>query len=257
MIFLQSLIPSNNNTLLIILSLLILSSSTPTTKADERSHSVENCEKWCLINECEDNPTFMMQHCKAQCDEWKSSMVYGLDEIDDFYDLEEKDIDGNMVDFAEFEDSVVLITNVASYCSKTEQHYKELVKLHDDISKLELTYTDFDILAFPSNQFQGQEPEKSPSLLKKHIQETYDAHESLAIMSKIDVNGSTSSKVYKYLKSINGPFKIKDCFYTYFIIDGWGNVHEYTGLHPKELYEEVVMFMKDHERAREEEEQEF
>merc|ERR1712232_1327378 len=171
-------------------------------------------------NECEDNPTFMMTHCKAQCDEWKSS-TYGLEaeDIEDFYDLEAKDIDGNIIEFEEFQDHVLLITNVASYCSKTEQHYKELVKLHTDISKLQLTYTKFDIFAFPSNQFLNQEPESSPQKLKEYIQQKYNVQ--FTIMSKIDLNGSTSSIVYKYLKSINGPFKIKDCFYTYFIVDGW------------------------------------
>jgi len=257
--FLQSLFPTNNYTILIRLSLLlllILSSSSTIKAYDSSEYSIENCEKWCLINECEDNPTFMMKHCKAQCDEWKSS-TYGLEaeDIEDFYDLEAKDIDGNIIEFEEFQDNVLLITNVASYCSKTEQHYKELVKLHTDISKLQLTYTKFDIFAFPSNQFLNQEPESSPQKLKEYIQQKYNVQ--FTIMSKIDLNGSTSSIVYKYLKSINGPFKIKDCFYTYFIVDGWGKVHEYTGLHPEELYEEVVMFIKDHERARELEEKEF
>merc|ERR1712151_938660 len=224
--FLQSLFPTNNYTILIRLSLLlllILSSSSTIKAYDSSEYSIENCEKWCLINECGDNPTFMMKHCKAQ--------------------------------FEEFQDNVLLITNVASYCSKTEQHYKELVKLHTDISKLQLTYTKFDIFAFPSNQFLNQEPESSPQKLKEYIQQKYNVQ--FTIMSKIDLNGSTSSIVYKYLKSINDPFKIKDCFYTYFIVDGWGKVHEYTGLHPEELYEEVVMFIKDHERARELEEKEF
>merc|ERR1712039_129351 len=63
-------------------------------------HSVENCQKWCLINECEDNPEFMTENCKPQCDEWRSQ-IHGIDEIEDFYDLTARDINGNEIDFYE------------------------------------------------------------------------------------------------------------------------------------------------------------
>ena len=46
--------------------------------------------------------------------------------VDSFYDLEAPDIDGNILDFGEvFGGRVALITNVASYCGRTDSHYKE------------------------------------------------------------------------------------------------------------------------------------
>jgi len=149
----------------------------------------------------------------------------------------------------------VLITNIASQCSKTDQHFKEIKQLVEDLSKIDMIHTDFDILAFPTNLIKEQEPHTSPSAIKEHIQHKYDL--PFTLMEQIDVNGSTSSMVYKFLKSHNGPFKIRDCFYTYFIVDAWGDVHEYTDLNPAELYDEIVMFINEHDEAKEQEEQEF
>lgn len=49
---------------------------------------------------------------------------------------------------------VSLVVNVASKCGYTDQHYKGLVRLQN-----ELVHTDrFTVLAFPCNQFGSQEP---------------------------------------------------------------------------------------------------
>jgi len=212
-------------------------------------HSEHKCQLWAIIQECEDNPEFMMENCKPQCDEWRSH-THGLDDIEDFYDLTANDIDGDEVDFYdEFEDKVVLITNGASYCSRTDQHYKELVELHEQLED-----RDFEILVFPSNQFGNQEPD-SPSVIKEFVEEKYGVE--FRMMEKIDVNGSTSHIVYRFLKTIGGPFKIKGCFDTYFIVDAWGHPHEYTGLNPAELHSEIVLYLEQHEEAKAKEEAEF
>ena len=49
----------------------------------------------------------------------------------------------------------VLVVNVASQCGFTDKHYKQMTKAHEIFGKT----GKFHILAFPCNQFGGQEPE--------------------------------------------------------------------------------------------------
>ncbi|MEX0883675.1 MAG: glutathione peroxidase, partial [Cyclobacteriaceae bacterium] len=71
--------------------------------------------------------------------------------VKDFYDFELNDIDGNPVNFSKFKGKKLLIVNVASKCGFTPQ-YAELQELYEK-HKEEVT-----ILAFPANNFGGQEP---------------------------------------------------------------------------------------------------
>src|SRR6267154_1035200 len=61
-------------------------------------------------------------------------------------------LDGEEVSLSEYKDKVLLIVNTASQCGFTPQ-IKELADL-----KNEFADKDFEILAFPSNDFGGQEP---------------------------------------------------------------------------------------------------
>merc|ERR1711862_132803 len=134
------------------------------------------------------------------CKTWKEEMD-GFGEHDyDFYDLSARDINGKLVDFSEFQGKVVVIVNVASYCGYTEQHYRELVQLHEDLAGKAV-----EILAFPCNQFGQQEPD-APS---KIAQFAASKGVKFRMMEKIDVNGKDSHMVYKWLKSAaGGPLKI-------------------------------------------------
>ncbi|KAJ3359523.1 hypothetical protein HDU91_004901 [Kappamyces sp. JEL0680] len=70
----------------------------------------------------------------------------------------------------------VLIVNIASKCGQVGQ-LAELQGLHDKFCD-----QGFTVLAFPCNQFLGQEPLEFP------------------VMDKIDVNGSSALPLYEYLK---------------------------------------------------------
>lgn len=48
------------------------------------------------------------------------------------------------------------MTNVASYCGFTDNHYRDYVALQHELG------VNFQILAFPCNQFGAQEPEVFP-----------------------------------------------------------------------------------------------
>ena len=68
-----------------------------------------------------------------------------------FYELSDKDMDGKSVPMSSFEGKIVLLVNVASECGRTKSNYTQIPKLMDEYPMLK-------VLAFPCNQFGGQEP---------------------------------------------------------------------------------------------------
>ena len=68
------------------------------------------------------------------------------------YQFNVQKLDGEEINLSEYKDKVLLIVNTASQCGFTPQ-LKDLVEL-----KNEFKDKDFEILAFPSNDFGGQEP---------------------------------------------------------------------------------------------------
>ncbi|GJN40686.1 hypothetical protein PR202_gb29947 [Eleusine coracana subsp. coracana] len=69
------------------------------------------------------------------------------------HDFTVKDASGKDVDLSTYKGKVLLIVNVASQCGLTNSNYTELSQLYEK-------YKDqgFEVLAFPCNQFGGQEP---------------------------------------------------------------------------------------------------
>ncbi|XP_015370805.1 PREDICTED: probable phospholipid hydroperoxide glutathione peroxidase isoform X1 [Diuraphis noxia] len=128
------------------------------------------------------------------------------------YDFTVKDIKGEDVSLEKYKGSVLIIVNVASKCGYTSKHYKELVELDEKYRDKGLK-----ILAFPCNQFGGQEPGDSDSICsftaKKNVK--FD------IFEKVDVNGNDAHPLWKYLKSKQGGLLIDSIKwnFTKFIVD--------------------------------------
>ncbi|KAK6927655.1 Glutathione peroxidase, partial [Dillenia turbinata] len=75
------------------------------------------------------------------------------------HDFTVKDIDGKDVSLNKFKGKVLLIVNVASRCGLTTTNYSELSHLYKKYKS-----QGFEILAFPCNQFGGQEPGSNPEI---------------------------------------------------------------------------------------------
>lgn len=215
-----------------LLGFVALLLSNTVVFADD-SFTEEDCILWAEDGECEENPGWMWKNCEAACTEHQDGSS-GEVGVSSFYDLKAYDIDGDEVDFRQFEGKVVVITNVASYCGRTTQHYTELVKLHRDLK--EQADGKVEIMAFPCNQFGQQEPEENP-FIKDFAREK---GVEFRMMDKIDVNGEDTHLVYRYLKNASGSKgNIQWNFDTYFLVDKKGHVESYTGLTPKSLLEPI------------------
>ena len=134
------------------------------------------------------------------------------------YDYKVDDSQKNPVSLSDYKGKTLLIVNVASRCGLTPQ-YKGLQELYSKYSN-----KDFEILAFPCNQFGAQEPGSNEEI-KEFCDINFNV--SFKIFDKINVNGSSASPLFKHLKNeakgVMGSEVIKWNF-TKFLIDNNGSV---------------------------------
>ena len=134
------------------------------------------------------------------------------------YDYKVDDSQKNPVSLSDYKGKTLLIVNVASRCGLTPQ-YKGLQELYSKYSN-----KDFEILAFPCNQFGAQEPGSNEEI-KEFCDINFNV--SFKIFDKINVNGSSASPLFKHIKNeakgVMGSEAIKWNF-TKFLIDNNGSV---------------------------------
>lgn len=132
-----------------------------------------------------------------------------------------KDIDGKAVDLEQYKGKVLLIVNTASKCGFTPQ-LDDMKKLYDDFRE-----KNFDLLAFPSNDFAGQEPLEGEDI-KQFCTLKYEAE--YPIFDKIQVKGEAADPLYKFLanKSENGNISSKPRWnFHKYLINKEGEVVDY------------------------------
>ena len=137
------------------------------------------------------------------------------------YDFEIEGLDGNAVSLDQYKGKVLLIVNTASKCGFTPQ-YQGLQSLYEE-------YKDqgFEVLAFPSNDFGGQEPLKG-----EEIQEfcPLEFRTTFPVFEKIKVVGDDAHPLYKYLanREENGVLQGKPRWnFHKFLVDRNGKLVDY------------------------------
>jgi glutathione peroxidase len=147
------------------------------------------------------------------------AFFFAMAGVQSIYDFVVKDISGNDVSLEKYKGKVLLIVNVASQCGFTQTNYTELTELYNEFKG-----KDFEILAFPSNQFGGQEP-GSNEQIKEFACTRFKAE--FPLFDKVDVNGNNQAPLYKYLKSQKGGGLLGDNIkwnFAKFLVDKNGKV---------------------------------
>lgn len=162
------------------------------------------------------------------------------DTMKQFYDFNVATITGEERSMAMHKDKVLLIVNVASECGFTPQY--------EGLEKLYQTYKNqgFEVLAFPCNQFGGQEP-GTPKQIQNFCKVNFGV--TFPLFAKIDVNGEHTDPLYVYLKEkapgLLGTESIKWNF-TKFLIDRQGNVITRYGssTKPEKIAKDIEKLLK-------------
>ena len=116
------------------------------------------------------------------------------------YQFSCNDNKGNEVNLNDFEGKVLLIVNTASQCGFTPQYegLEKLQKLFPEDS--------FSVLAFPCNQFGGQEPGSNEEIVE-FCRINYGT--TFPVFSKIDVKGQDAHPLFDYLTQEKRGFLVQ------------------------------------------------
>ena len=125
---------------------------------------------------------------------------------------------GEQIDLRQKLGKIMLVVNTASKCGFTPQ-YEGLEELFQ-----QYRVQGFEVLAFPCNQFGGQEPGNA-SEIAEFCKVNFGL--TFPLMEKVDVNGDDASPLFDWMKAekpgLMGSKAIKWNF-TKFLIDREGNV---------------------------------
>jgi glutathione peroxidase len=129
-------------------------------------------------------------------------------------DVKVKTMDGQEKSLSDYKGKVVLIVNVASKCGYTKQ-YEGLQLIYDKFKD-----KGFEILAFPCNDFGGQEPGSNEEI-QSFCKTNYNV--SFTLFDKVKVLGGDKSPLYSKLIGFEPADDISWNFEK-FLIDKNGNV---------------------------------
>ena len=132
------------------------------------------------------------------------------------YEFTCEDSSGQKIELSSYQGKVLLIVNTASQCGFTPQY--------EGLGKLQQTFADenFSVLAFPCNQFGGQEPGTNDEITE-FCKLNYN--NNFPIFSKVDVKGDDAHPLFSFLtkekKGLLGSENIKWNF-TKFLVNKEG-----------------------------------
>ncbi|WP_413401041.1 glutathione peroxidase [Pseudoalteromonas sp. KJ71-7] len=151
-----------------------------------------------------------------------------------FHQLKTTSLQGQPIDFKEFEGKVVLIVNTASECGLTYQ-YESLQALHEKYASQGLV-----IIGFPCNQFGQQEPGDAKQIAQGCL---INYGVNFLVAEKVNVNGQHTDSVFRYLKSVLPGFltrKIKWNFTKFLVAADGTPIKRFAPITKPEKLEKVI-----------------
>lgn len=145
------------------------------------------------------------------------TIVMDKDKETSLYDFKQTAIRGGEVEMSKYKGQVLLIVNTASKCGYTPQ-YEALQALQEKYSE-----AGFTVLAFPANNFAGQEPGSD-----EEIEEfcTVNFNTTFPLFSRTSVRGDDINPMFSYLTSAENEDFTGEIRWNFekFLIDRNGNL---------------------------------
>ena len=133
-----------------------------------------------------------------------------------FYDFEIESISGEIINFNEYQNKVVLVVNTASYCGFTKQ-YDELQKLWDTYKLKGLL-----VLGIPSNSFNQEK--KSDSEVKEFCEMNFDINFPLSTIT--EVTGKNAHELFKWAEHNHGKSAVPKWNFHKILINKEGKIED-------------------------------
>ena len=133
-----------------------------------------------------------------------------------FYDLNIESITGEIINFKEYKNKVVLVVNTASYCGFTKQ-YEGLQKLWEKYESKGLI-----VLGIPSDSFNQEK--KSSKDVKEFCEVNFDITFPLTTIT--DVKGENAHEIFKWAKENYGKSAIPKWNFYKILINKEGKVED-------------------------------
>ncbi len=159
---------------------------------------------------------------------FKSQSLANYDKI--FYDFNIKSISGEIIDFNNYRDKVVLMVNTASYCGFTKQ-YEDLQNLWEKYKNDGLI-----VLGIPSNSF-NQEKDNNLEV-KEFCDVNFNINFPLSVITK--VKGENAHEIFKWAKENHGNSAVPKWNFYKILINKEGKVEETFSSLTKPTSEKII-----------------
>ena len=132
------------------------------------------------------------------------------------YDLSIESITGEIINFKDYKNKVILVVNTASYCGFTKQ-YNELQKLWDLYREKGLI-----VLGVPSNSFNQEK--NNNAAIKEFCEVNFNINFPLTTIT--EVKGENSHELFKWAKANHGKSAVPKWNFHKILIDKEGKIND-------------------------------
>ena len=133
-----------------------------------------------------------------------------------FYDFSIESITGEIINFNDYKNKVVLIVNTASYCGFTNQ-YEELQELWDNYKSKGLV-----VLGVPSNSFNQEK--KNNDEVKEFCEVNFNINFPLTTIT--EVKGDSAHEIFKWAKKNYGKSAVPKWNFHKILINKEGKIED-------------------------------
>ena len=164
---------------------------------------------------------------------FKNSAMANYEKI--FFDFKIESITGELINFNDYKDKVILVVNTASYCGFTKQ-YQELQELWDTYKSQGLI-----VLGIPSNSFNQ---EKTNNLeIKKFCEVNFNINFPLSTIT--EVKGKNAHDLFKWAEKNYGKSAIPKWNFHKILINKDGKIEDTFVSFTKPMSKKIVQKIEE------------
>ena len=164
---------------------------------------------------------------------FKNSAMANYEKV--FFDFKIESITGELIDFNDYKDKVILVVNTASYCGFTKQ-YEELQELWDTYKSQGLI-----VLGIPSNSFNQ---EKTNNLeIKKFCEVNFNINFPLSTIT--EVKGKNAHDLFKWAEKNYGKSAVPKWNFHKILINKDGKIEDTYVSFTKPMSKKIVQKIEE------------